>query len=285
MAEALAIRPLAHALGAEITGFDASQPLSADTVHQIRQAWLKYQVVVFRDQKIDLAQQVAFSRYFGELEPHPMRHVRHEAHPEIFEITNRVVDGKLSETADIARRWHSDGAFTTRPPIGSLLHCQACPDVGGTTWFTSMYMAYDRLSDGMKKMIEQLEVVNDLMGADLTKNRDMAKVAEELAANPPVVQPMVRTHDETGLKALYLNETNTRCVYGLTVQESEGLLKYLFQHSVRPEFTYRHQWRVNDIVMWDNRCAMHVAPKDYDASELRHLSRTTLRGEPSGRVL
>jgi taurine dioxygenase len=138
----------------------------------------------------------------------------------------------------------------------------------------------------LKKLVDQLEVVNDVMGADLlTRNRDAKKVADEIDANPPVIQPMVRTHPETGLKALYLNETNTRSINGMTNEESEGLLKYLFRHSIRPEFTYRHAWKVHDIVMWDNRCTMHCAPKDYDSSQIRHMCRTTLMGEPSGRVL
>lgn len=151
-------------------------------------------------------------------------HARHSVHPEIFEITNRVVNGKPSETADIARRWHSDGAFTVRPPTGSLLHCRACPDVGGDTRFSNMYMAYDRRSGVMQKLVDQLEAVNDVRGADLlTQNRTAKKVG--------------------------------------------------------------HAWRVHDIVMWDNRCAMHVAPKDYDSSQIRHMCRTTLMGDPSGRVL
>jgi taurine dioxygenase len=286
MPATLNVRPVTYALGAEITGVDASKPLAEDVVQQIRQAWFEHLVLVFPNQRITMAQHIEFTRYFGELQLHPLMHARHSLHPEIFEITNRVVDGKPSETADIARRWHSDGAFTVRPPTGSLLHCRACPDVGGDTWFSNMYMAYDRLSGAMQKLVDQLEVVNDVRGADLlTRGRTAKKVGEELDANPPVVQPMVRIHKETGRKALYLNETVTQSIYGMTYEESEGLLKYLFRHSVRPEFTYRHAWRVHDIVMWDNRCAMHVAPKDYDSSQIRHMCRTTLMGDPSGRVL
>jgi taurine dioxygenase len=282
MSAILNVRPVAYALGAEITGVDASKPLSEDLVRRIKDAWFESQMLVFPNQQITLAEHIAFTRHFGEIELHPLMHARHQVHPEIFEITNKVVNGKPSETADIARRWHSDGAFTIRPPTGSLLHCRACPEVGGNTLFSNMYMAYDRLSDGLKSLLDKLEVVNDVMSADLlTRNRDGKTVANELDANPPVIQPMVRMHPETGRKALYLNESVTRSIYGMTCEESEGLLEYLFRHSIRPEFTYRHAWKVHDIVMWDNRCTMHCAPKDYDSSHIRHMCRTTLMGEPA----
>jgi taurine dioxygenase len=282
---AIKIRPLAYALGAEVTGVDGSKPLSNATVKEIREAWLQHQVLVFPDQHIDIAQHISFSKHFGELELHPVMHMRHSIYPEIFEVTNRPVDGKPSETGEIGRMWHSDGAFTVRPPTGSLLHCRARPSVGGDTWFTNMYLAYERLSDPLRQVVDRLEVVNDLMGTDFARGRDPAKITEELKVNPPVIQPMVRTHPETGRKALYLNEAVTRFIYGMTTEESEGLLKYLFKHSVRAEFTYRHVWKLHDIVMWDNRCTMHLAPKDYESSQIRHMCRTTLLGDPTGRDL
>jgi taurine dioxygenase len=149
-----------------------------------------------------------------------------------------------------------------------------------------MYLAYERLSDGLKRLVDQLEVVNDVRSADLlTRDRDARKVAEEIETNPPVIQPMVRIHGETGRKALFLSEAVTQSINGMTREESEGLLHYLFRHSVRPEFTYRHSWKLYDLALWDNRCVMHMAPKDYDSAEIRHMCRTSLKGEPSGRLL
>ena len=147
-------------------------------------------------------------------------------------------------------------------------------------------MAYDALSSGMKQLIENLEVVNDVRGADLlTRNRDADKVAQEIESNPPVIQPLVRTHDQTGRKALYVNETNTVGILGMTREESRPLLDFLFRHSVRPEYIYRHEWKVNDIALWDNRCTLHMAPKDYEDDQIRHMCRTSLKGPRTGRLL
>jgi len=278
----LAIQRLAYGLGAAVTGIDISQPLGTDVVAEIQAAWMEHLVLVFPGQHLDMAQHIAFSRHFGELELHPEKHYRHPQYPEIFEITNRSVNGKRSETAEVGRSWHSDGAFTLRPPTGSLLYCREIPEYGGDTWFANMYLAYDRLSDTMKRVIDGLEVVNDLAHYMDVKNRDPGKTADHLRDNPPVVQPLVRVHPVTGRKALYLNETVTRQIHGMTPAESEGLLRFLFAHQVRPEFTYRHRWQRNDLVMWDNRCTMHLAPKDYDHSQLRLMCRTTLIGAPLG---
>ena len=275
----LRLSRLAFGLGAEVTGVDASQPVADDTIAEIRRAWLEHVVLVFPDQNLDLPQHIAFSRRFGTLEAHPAKQYRHKDHSEIFEVTNRIVDGKKSLTAEVGRKWHSDGAFTVRPPTGSLLHCRQLPSVGGDTWFANMTAAYDKLSPALKNMVDGLSVVNDLGSYTAVRQLD-----DHVHDNPPVVQPMVRIHAETGRKALYLNETVTRQIHGMTREESAGLLQYLFAHSVRPEFTYRHRWRRHDLVLWDNRCAMHLAAGDYDPAEVRQMYRTTLEGEPSGFV-
>jgi len=207
------IRPLAFGLGAEVTGISIDKPLDSEATKMIRKAWIQYQVLVFPDAGISSAQHIEFSKEFGELEIHPFKHWRGAKHPEIIEVTNRAIDGKKSETADVGRKWHSDGAYTLRPPTGSLLHCRAIPHVGGTTWFTNMYMAYDTLSEAMKAMIEKLEVVNDVRIVNSYK-RDTTQSAEHARDNPPVVQPMVLQHPESGRKALYLSETVTRRISG-----------------------------------------------------------------------
>ncbi len=278
----LSVRRLAYGLGAEVSGLDLSRPLARSAFAEIRAIWLEHLVLVFPGQDITLEQHIEFSSGFGELEVHPKKHLRHAVYPPIFEVTNRVVDGRKSDTAEVGRLWHSDGAYTLRPPTGSLLHCRALPPVGGDTWFTNMYMAYDRLSPTLQGIVDALHVVNDLGARLETKGQDPQRVADHLRDNPPVVQPMVRTHPETGRKALYVNETVTREIHGMTREESDGLLRYLFRHSVRPEFTFRHRWAQHDLVLWDNRCAMHMAPADYDPVQLRHMCRTTIAGEPFG---
>jgi taurine dioxygenase len=280
---AITIKPLAFGLGAEIRGLSLNDALSADALESVRAAWWKHQVLVFPQADISVDEHIAFSKRFGELELHPFSHGRSIEHPEVFEVTNRMIDGKRSDTADVGRKWHSDGAFTLRPPVGSLLHCRKIPSAGGTTWFTNMYMAYDTLSDAMKRMIDGLEVVNDISMVFRYAKRDPVTSAQHARDNPPVVQPMVRVHPETGRRALFLNETATRAIHGMTETESEGLLRFLFQHSVRPEFIYRHTWSVHDLVMWDNRCTMHLAPEDFAPTEIRQMYRTTLIGEPLGK--
>lgn len=275
----LRINRLAYGLGAEVLGLDIAQAVDDQTIAHIRQAWLEHLVLVFPGQDITLEQHIAFSKRFGPLEVHPEKHYRHHQYPEIFEVTNRMVDGKKSMTAEVGLKWHSDGAFTLRPPTGSLLHCAQLPSVGGDTWFANMYKAYDALSPTLKGVVDGLRVVNDLASYTNVKQLD-----EHLKDNPAIIQPMVRVHPETGRKALYLNESVTRQIYGMTVEESQGLLQYLFKHSVRPQFTYRHRWRKHDLVMWDNRCAMHLAAADFDKSEIRQMFRTTLEGEPLGEL-
>lgn len=276
------IRRLSHALGAQVHGVDARKALTGALVTALRNAWLEHIVLVFPGQDLSLTEQIAFSRYFGELEAQPQRHFQHAEHPEIFEVTNRVIDGRKSPSGEVGRYWHSDGAFTLRPPTGSLLRCVELPSVGGDTWFNNMYMAFDSLSAEMKKLVRTLRVVNDLGIVKGIRNRDTRMVDDHLNDNPPVVHTMVRIHPETGREALYLNQTVTRQIDGMTEEESQGLLAYLFAHSVRPEFTYRHRWTRHDMVMWDNRCGMHLAPADYDKRQVRQMFRTTLRGEPLG---
>lgn len=280
----LKVNPLAYGLGAAVTGVDLRSDLDDSTIAAIRNAWLEHLVLVFPEQNLTMEQHIRFSSRFGELEVHPQKHYRHPVYPEIFEVTNRVVNGRKSDSAEAGRRWHSDGAFSLRPPTGSLLFCEELPPVGGDTWFTNMYMAYETLSPTLRGIVDGLQVVNDLASTLEMKWRDPAKVRDHLIDNPAVVQPMVRTHAETRRRALYLNETVTRQIYGMTTQESEGLLRFLFAHSIKPEFTYRHRWHRHDLVLWDNRCTMHLAPADYDRRHVRHMRRTTLKGESLGFV-
>jgi taurine dioxygenase len=275
------IKKIAYGLGAEIRGIDATQALDAALVAELRAAWLENLVLVFRDFDITPEQHIAFSRNFGALAAPPNKYALHDSYPELVHLTNRVVDGKPSDTARVGNCWHSDGAFTLRPPTGSLLHCRAIPDVGGDTWFTNMYMAYETLSETMRGIVDQLEVVCDISKAGYRKTaRAMEQLVKDL---PPVVQRMVRVHPETGRRALYLSESVSTGVVGMSAAESTMLLEFLFKHAVRPELTFRHRWHLNDLVMWDNRCTQHFVPHDYDFSQLREMNRTTLTGEPSGR--
>ncbi|GMV55135.1 MAG: taurine dioxygenase [Betaproteobacteria bacterium] len=282
---ALGVRRLSYGLGAEITGLDLRNPLDAATAAEIRKIWLENQVIVIRGQDITPAQQVDFGRHFGTLDDHKsLPFYRLQDHPEIFLITNKNVGGKPSETKDTGRLWHSDHSFTTHPTMASALYCREIPSVGGDTLFTNMYMAYDTLSDTLKRILDPLEAIHDITTYAPFRTRNQEQIAEMYRINPPVAQPVVRVHPETGRKALYVSEALTFRFVGMTEAESRGLLEYLWRHSIRPEFTYRHQWKVGDLLMWDNRCAMHMAPADYTPGEPRLMHRITILGTPSGRI-
>lgn len=284
------IRPLSHAIGAELSGVDLSRPIDETTRAEIHKAWLQHLVIAFRGQDLTPQRQIAFGRMFGELDDHKAApFYRHPEHPEIYLITNKKVDGKESQTKDTGRLWHSDHSCTTHPTMASMLYCREIPPVGGTTMFANMYLAYETLSPGLRTLLDKLEAVHSLehytSHNPYFNARDPAQIAKMHELSPPVAQPVVRMHPETGRKALYISEGQTERFVGMSREESQGLLQFLFAHSVKPEFTYRHDWKVNDMLMWDNRCMMHLALADYSHDQSRHMHRLTVLGEPCGRRL
>ena len=280
----ISVRPLSYALGAEIAGVDLAKPLSNSEFDQIHRTFLERGILLFRDQKITREQHIAFSRRFGELDRHDsLPRDRHPDYPELLLVTNiPEKDGTQSASKYTGQQWHSDMSFTLEPSLGSLLRGIIIPPVGGDTMFTNMYMAYDALSDGMKKLIEPLHAIHTGRRKVLDANTEREKEQKKL--NPPIAQPVVRVHPETGRKALYIGE-KVSCLAGMTEEESRPLIDYLVKHATRPQFVYRHQWKQDDIVLWDNRCTMHIALGDYADGETRHLERTTVKGTPSGYYL
>jgi len=284
---ALKLRRLSYALGAEVRGVDIAQAMSESTFGEIYQAFLAHGILLFRDQDVTRSQHIEFSRRFGALDRHDaLPRDRHPDYPELLMVTNEPKpDGSPSDSKYTGRQWHSDMSFTTAPSLGSLLKSYAVPEVGGDTLFANMVLAYEALSAGMKQLIA------DLHGIHLSGTRKLAnettgvvRAEEQKRINPPVAQPVVRVHPETGRKALYIGEKVKR-FDGMTEEESGPLIDYLVRHATRPEFVYRHQWRRNDILAWDNRCVMHQALGDFDETQLRHMERTTVLGTPSGYVV
>jgi taurine dioxygenase len=284
---ALRLRKLSYALGAEVCGVSVAQPMSESTFGEIHRAFLAHGILLFRDQDVTREQHIEFSRRFGALDRHDaLPRDRHPEYPELLMVTNEPKpDGSPSDTKYTGRQWHSDMSFTTAPSLGSLLKSYAVPEVGGDTLFANMYMAYDELSAGMKQLIAGLHGVH-LSGTRKLANETtgVARAEEQRRINPPVAQPVVRVHPETGRKALYIGEKVKR-FDGMTEEESAPLIDYLVRHATRPEFVYRHPWRKNDILAWDNRCVMHQALGDFDETQLRHMERTTVLGTPSGYVV
>lgn len=280
---AFTLRPLSSALGMEVTGIDLRAPQPDQVIDALRNAWHEHVILLFRGQDLTHDQHIAFSRRFGALDSHDaIPKFRHPAHPEILLVTNYESGGKRLA---VGRQWHSDLSTTTRPAKGSLLYCSQLPPVGGDTMFANMYRAFETLSPGMQRMLEGRWALHDMAIARETRlNRTSDELADIRRRNPPVYQPVVRVHDEGGRKALYVAEMTTSRFEDMTEDESAGLLDYLYRHSVEPENIYRHQWKVGDLMMWDNRSAMHIALADYDQTQPRMMYRTTLLGNPSGRT-
>jgi taurine dioxygenase len=282
----LKLRRLSNALGAEVCDVDLTKPMSESTFGEIYGAFLQYGILLFRNQNISREQHIEFSRRFGELDDHAsLPRDRHPDYPEILLVTNRPnPDGTPSESRYTGRSWHTDMSYTTRPALGSLLRCYNLPEVGGDTLFANMTMAYDTLSDGMKKLIADLHGIH-LSGTRKINVADAgeARRNEVMKLNPPIAQPVVRVHPETGRKTIYLGEKVKR-FDGMTEEESKPLIDYLNRHSTKAEFVFRQQWRENDLLIWDNRCTLHQALGDFDESQLRHMERTTVLGTPSGYV-
>lgn len=280
------LRRLSRGLGAEVLDVDLSGPCPPSLVEELKDAWAEYQVLLFRGQELTPEQHVSFSRNFGDLDSHDaLPRYRYPGHPEIFQVTNRDIDGKKSQTRNTGRQWHSDLSYTTQPALGALLYCREIPEVGGDTMFANMYMAFESLSMGLREALLPLWAVHNIRGSRDLARRDKEQVAELYRINPPVAHPVVRKHPVTERLALYVSEMMTTHFVGWTREESRGLLRYLFDLSTVPEATYRHRWHVNDLLMWDNRCTLHLALGDYDHSMPRHMLRTTLLGEKMGYVV
>lgn len=276
------IRPLDAPLGAEVIGLDLDQPLSAEDFGRIHRAHLDYHVVVFRDQRITPAQQIAFSRRFGPLQIHVLHQFQLADHPEILIVSNVLKDGKPIGLGDAGHFWHSDLSYKETPSLGSLLHAIELPAEGGDTLFANMHAAYDGLPAALKQKIEGLTAEHTYLAryAELQKRSPWRPnlTPEQIAQVKPVVHPVVRTHPETGRRALFVSEHFTTRIVGLPDDESRALLDELFAHSVRPEYVYRHQWREHDLVFWDNRSLLHLAAGTPDHLR-RVMFRTTIEGD------
>ena len=268
------VRPIAGALGAEIEGVDAAQPLAAEVIAEVRQAFLDHLVVFIRNQKLTPRAQLAFAQRFGQ----PMEYPQLKGLPECPLVTPVV---KLeNERVNFGGVWHSDTSYLARPPMASMLYAVETPPRGGDTLFANQYLAYQTLSEGLHQTLAGLVGVNSSAKADVSKTREDR--LRDAGAELKVLigeHPVVRTHPETGRKALYLNFGHTARFRGWTEPESAPLLDYLFMHQVKPEFTCRFQWEPGSLAFWDNRCAQHYPVNDYHGFR-RVMHRVTLEGDP-----
>ncbi len=270
----LRVAPIGGALGAEITGVDLATDLTDEVVAEIRRAWLDHLVVFFPDQFLALDAFLAFARRIGEPVEYPfVKGI--EGFPEIITVT------KLPhETVNFGGIWHSDTTYLERPPMATLLIAREVPPFGGDTMWSNMYAAYETLSPGMQRLLEGVRAVNSSALADVSKTRE-DRIRDDGYDNDReyvAVHPVVRTHPETGRKALYVNPAHAARFEDMTEDESRPLLQYLFQHSIRPELTCRYRWQPGSLAMWDNRCTMHNPINDYHG-HTRTMHRITLAGD------
>ncbi len=277
------VRRLSAAAGAEVSGVDFTRPLPAPELAQLHEALAENCLLLFRGANITPQQHVSFSRQFGPLEAHVVSDFGLPGHPEIFVVSNVKEDGKLQGAVYAGQYWHSDLSYMRKPSLGSLLLCHEMPDLGGNTMWANLYMAYDTLSQTLQGFLCGLTAIHDYSHAYDTYFAHLKErpplTPQQRAQTPPVEHPMVRTHPVTGRKALYVNPGFTTGIVGMPREESQPILDFLFRHSTRPEFIYRHKWQVHDMIFWDNRCAMHYALADYDFSVRRHMHRTTVAGD------
>jgi taurine dioxygenase len=269
------VRPIAGSIGAEISGVDLSKELDDDTVAAIRRAWLDHNVVFFRDQDLPPARFLTFARRFGKVIEYPFIKGLEEF-PEIIPVI------KLEhERTNFGGIWHSDTSYLEEPPMGTMLIARETPPAGGDTMFANTYLAYEALSDGMKGMLHGLIGINTSAKADASRTREdrvKQSVREDAKKEYVGEHPVVRTHPETGRKALYVNVGHTLRFKDWTVEESTPILEFLFQHQTKPEFTCRFGWKPGSLAFWDNRCALHNPVNDYHGYR-RVMHRITLAGD------
>lgn len=276
----LDLRPMAGALGADVHGVDLAA-LDDATFAEIERAFAEHLVLFVHDQRLTPEQHVALTRRFGPVSRVPF--VKHmEEHPDIIAVLKEADERGIST---FGNAWHSDFSFLEEPPMGSLLYAREVPSHGGDTLFANMYAAYDALSDGMKRMLDPLKAIHTGkpygtggVSADLKVSRSIGIERNRPEADREMAHPVVRVHPVTGKKALFVNAIYTTRFEGMTEDESRPLLRFLFDHAVKPEFTCRLRWRAHSLAIWDNRCTMHYAVNDYDGRR-RLMHRTTVAGE------
>lgn len=276
------VKPTDAALGAVIEGPISASTLAADTLGEIEQALLDYIVVCLPGQTLSPSELVAFGQHFGDLEAHLISQFHHPDHAAVLVLSNVIDNGRPIGFQDAGAYWHSDLSYKDRPTKYTILHAKEIPQTGGDTLFVNGYAVYDALPNDLRDQVDGLRAIHsyayrhDIM---IAKNKLRAPLTDDqIRAVPEVSHPAVRRHPDTGRKALYVNPGFTRGFEGLNEADSELLKNRLFEIALQPEFSYCHKWNVGDLLIWDNRCSMHLATGGYGADQRRLMHRVTVRG-------
>ena len=292
----ITVRPTAGYIGADISGVDISQPLSAETVQEIKDALHRHKVIFFRDQHLSHASQVAFGKNFGELTyAHPHDEAPPDGHPEIFTVDTRRYEERYGKDfreeyrrrdAGLFTGWHTDVTAAVNPPAASILRADIVPETGGDTQWTNLVAAYEGLSTPVRDFVSGLRAEHRYGGDAASKDGSYAKrVNDNLLV---AIHPVVRVHPETGERALFVNPGFTSHIVDVTARESHAILDLLYSEIARPEYTVRFRWEPGSVAFWDNRATSHLAPRDHEhLGTRRTLHRVTVVGDvpkgPDGR--
>ncbi len=271
---AIAITPMSDVLGAEIGGVDLTRPLDDGTVAAIRRAWLDHLVVVLRGQVLSQLDQERFCQAFGEFERVKSGRAKDADNPHVMYVSN-VRDEGLTTTLEDGEMWfHSDQCYFERPVSATTLYAEEVPSRGGNTRFANCYAAYEALPDDIRRRVDGRRALNAYDYGD----QMLVKGGPRPADAPRYVHPVIRTHPETGRKAIYVNRLMTEHIVDMDKGESDEILEFLHDHVERPDFVHEHVWRPSDLLMWDNRCTLH-ARTDFDPNQRRKLRRMTIKGD------
>jgi taurine dioxygenase len=272
------ITPLSPHTGAEVRDVDLTHPLDAALRERLNRAFVEHSVLVFRDQHLSPRQMLDAVQWFGEVFPqHNTRFALPEC-PQIHYISNQdyYPDGRRYIPGE---GYHTDHSNAAEPPKATVLHAVQLPDSGGDTQFVNMHRAYEDLPAGLRQRLGGLRAVHVYQSRH--SERKLMALNETARQTVPdaVLHPLVRTHPESGRKAIYLNPIRIEGIVGMAESDALGLLDELLAHATQPKYQYRHQWRQGDMVMWDNRCLLHKANGDYDMGQTRYLYRIMLKGD------
>ncbi|HEV2200383.1 MAG TPA: TauD/TfdA family dioxygenase [Bryobacteraceae bacterium] len=277
----ITVLPSGKPLGAEIRGLDLCAITDAEFA-AIRRAWSQHSVLLFRGQQMTDENLIAFSRRFGELDWAPVQETGRrfvEGHPEIYVVSNVVVNGEpIGSLGAGEASWHTDMSYLEDPPKASMLYALEIPPAGGHTYFCGMYRAYEALPDALKRRIEGLLLKHDGTYNSGGYVRQGVAAVDDPMNSPGAYHPLVCTHPDTKRRALYLGRRRNAYIQGLPLAESEALLDELWSVATEEKFAWHNEWRVGDVVLWDNRCTMHRRDP-FDANARRVLHRTQIKGE------
>ena len=277
----ITILPATDAFGAEVQGLDL-RTLDTNDFSTIYRVWLHHSVLLFRGQVLTDDDLIAFSKRFGELDWAPIQESGRrfvEGHPEIYVVSNVIKDGvPIGSLGAGEATWHTDMSYLEDPPKASILYALDVPPTGGNTYFTNMYRAYESLPEELKQRIDHLTLKHDGTYNSGGYVRQGVTAADDPVTSPGNIHPLVCTHPETNRRVLYLGRRRNAYVNGLSLSDSESLLDQLWSYATQEEFAWHNQWRVGDLVLWDNRCTMHRRDP-FDASSRRVMHRTQIKGE------